>query len=195
MNFVTVDVNLNEQIQFDRAKLLDVVHYVCAKVPVAELGRTRLHNILYLADMLHFVATGRPLTGEDYQKQPFGPMARHLAWALHTLKDNGSVDVRRRDYFGFPKDDFIALRPADLSRLTADERRLIDDVVDFACGRSAREISELSHDAAWEIMAIGDRIPYFTAYYFYPVAITDEDVAWGEELARKIIAERDGQKG
>src|SRR6266849_9373459 len=71
MNYVTVDVD--EQIQFDRAKLLDVVHYVCAKVPVPELGRVKLHKNLYFADMLHFAATGRPLTGVEYQKQPFGP--------------------------------------------------------------------------------------------------------------------------
>jgi hypothetical protein len=193
MNFVTVD--LNEQIQFDRAKLLDVVHYVCAKIPVEELGRYRLHKILYLSDMLHFTATGRPLTGVEYQKQPFGPMARDLTWALRNLKDNGSLDIKHRDYFGFPKDDFISLRPPDLSRLTAEERRLIDDVADFARGRSAREISELSHNAAWEMLAIGDRIPYFTAFYFYPVAITDEDMEWGEEMARKIVADRDGQKG
>jgi uncharacterized phage-associated protein len=192
MNYVTVD--LNEQIQFDRAKLLDVVHYICAKIPVEELGRVRLHKILYLADMLHFAATGRPLTGVEYQKQPFGPMARDLAWALRRLEDNGSLSIRHRDYFGFPKDDFIALRPPDLSRLTTDERRLIDDAADFACGRSAREISELSHNAPWETVAIGERIPYFTAFYFYPVAITDEDMAWGEELARKIVAERDRQK-
>jgi hypothetical protein len=94
MNYVSVD--LNEQIQFDRAKFLDVVHYVCAKTPVEELGRVRLHRILYLADMLHFTASGRPLTGADYQKQPFGPAARHLAWALETLQDNGSLDVRQR---------------------------------------------------------------------------------------------------
>ncbi|SRR5712691_3213390 len=194
MNFVTVDVNLNEQIQFDRAKLLDVVHYVCAKVPVAELGRVRLHRILYLSDMLHFTATGRPLTGADYQKQPFGPYARYLVSAIRALKDNGSLDVRRRHYFGFPKHDFIALRPFDSSRLAGEELRLIDDVIDFVCGKSTREFSELNPDAALEVIAMGERIPYFTAFYFYPVEITDEDVAWGEAEARRIIAERDGQK-
>ena len=40
MNFVTIDID--ERIQFDRAKLLDVIHYVCAKVPTAELGRIKL---------------------------------------------------------------------------------------------------------------------------------------------------------
>jgi Antitoxin SocA-like, Panacea domain len=188
MNFVTVD--LNESVQFDRAKLLDVVHYVCAKVPQRELGRVKLHKILYLSDMLHFAATGRPLTGVDYQKQSFGPAARQLTWALRALKDNGTLRVERRDYFGFPKLDFIVLRPVDPSRLSDDDRRLIDDVAEFACGRAAGEISDLQQDAAWESVAIGARIPYFTAFMLQPMEITEEDIAWGASEARRILAER-----
>jgi hypothetical protein len=193
MNYVTLD--LSEQIQFDRSKFLDVVHYICAKIPVEELGRARLHRALYLADMLRFTASGQPLTGEDYQKQPFGPSARHLPWALDTLQDGGALAVTGRTYFGFPKEDFVSRRDPDLTRLTVEELRLIDDVTDFVRGRSAREISELTHGAAWEMLAVGDRIPYFTAFYFYPVAVSDEDVAWGEAEARRIVAERDGQEG
>ena len=190
MNFVTID--MDERVQFDRAKLLDVVHYICALVPTAELGRVKLHKILYLADMLYFAATGRPLTGDEYQKQPFGPVARHLGWALRTLAEHGSLEIKRRDYFGLPKDDFIVRRPPEKNRLSTDELKVIGDVADYVSGRSARELSELSHNAAWESVAVGDRIPYFTAFYIYPVAITDADVEWGEAEARKILSGRDG---
>jgi hypothetical protein len=192
MNYITADVD--EHLQFDRNKLLDVVHYVCAKVPVGALGRVRLHRILYLADMLHFVATNRPLTGTEYQRQPFGPYARHLNWALRALQEKGLIEVKRRDYFGFPKHDFLASRTVDSSRLSADETRLIDAVVDLVCNGEAGELSELSPDAACDMVATGERIPYFTAFHLYPVAVTDEDVAWGEAEARKVLAGRDGQK-
>ena len=191
MNFVTID--LDERIQFDRAKLLDVIHYVCAKVPTAELGRIKLHKVLYFADMLNFAATGRPLTGVEYQKQAFGPVARHLSWAVRTLAEAGRLEVRRRNYFGFPKDDFVSLKAPDMSRLSSNEVQLIDDVTDFVCARSAREISELSHNAAWESVAIGERIPYYTAFDLQPVEITDEDVEWGASEARRILAERNGR--
>jgi hypothetical protein len=191
MNFVTID--LDERIQFDRAKLLDVIHYVCAKVPTAELGRIKLHKALYFADMLNFAATGRPLTGVEYQKQAFGPVARHLSWAVRTLAEAGRLEVRRRNYFGFPKDDFVSLKAPDMSRLSSNEVQLIDDVTDFVCARSAREISELSHNAAWESVAIGERIPYYTAFDLQPVEITDEDVEWGASEARRILAERNGR--
>jgi antitoxin SocA-like protein len=193
MNYVTVD--LNENIQFDRAKFLEVVHYICAKIPVEELGRRRLHRALYLADMLHFTTGGQPLTGEDYQKQPFGPCARHLTWALATLQGSGAIEVKERMYFGFPKEDYVSRRDPDLTRLTAEELRLIDDVMDFVRGRCARELSELKTGEAWEILALGDRIPYYSAFYFYPVGLSDEDLAWGEAEARRIVAERGRQEG
>jgi len=191
MNFVSID--LDERIQFDRAKLLDVIHYICAKIPTAELGRIKLHKILYFTDMLHFAATGRPLTGVQYQKQAFGPVARHLSWALRSLAETGRLEVRRRDYFGFPKYDFVSLKAPDTSRLAPRELQLIADVADFVCARSAREISELSHNAAWESVAVGEPIPYYTAFALQPVEISDEDVEWGASEARRILAERNGK--
>jgi hypothetical protein len=133
------------------------------------------------------------LTGVEYQKQAFGPIARHLSWAVRTLVDTGRMEVRRRDYFGFPKYDFVALKAPDTSRLSSRELELIDDVTDFVCARSAREISELSHNAAWESVAVGERIPYYTAFDLQPVEVTDEDVEWGASEARRILAERNGQ--
>jgi hypothetical protein len=37
-------------------------------------------------------------------------------------------------------------------------------------------------------------MPYFTAFYFYPIALSEEDVAWAEAEARRIVAERDRQE-
>jgi hypothetical protein len=192
MNLITV--SLEEDVQFDRNKLLEVVHYVCHAVSVEELGRVKLHKILYFADMLHYMANGRPLTGVEYQKQPFGPAACHLTWALQQLEENGALEVRRRNYFGFPKDDFIVRRPPDPAKLSEHERSLVNDVADFVRARSAREISELSHNEAWAAVRIGDRIPYYSASYLYPVELGEADVAWGEAEARRIVAQRDGNR-
>jgi hypothetical protein len=60
----------------DLQKLKDVVHYICAQCRQDELGNVKLHKILYFADMLHFLGSNRPLTGVEYQKQSFGPVAR-----------------------------------------------------------------------------------------------------------------------
>ena len=60
-------------VQFDREKFLEAVHYICTHCDPRELGRVKLHKILYFADMLHYVGYGRPLTGEEYQKQNSAP--------------------------------------------------------------------------------------------------------------------------
>jgi uncharacterized phage-associated protein len=175
-----------ENVQFDRAKFKDVVHYICAKCPVDELGKVKLHKILYFADMLHFIGTGAPLTGVQYQKQKFGPMARHLGWAIDALVRENRLRVEKRDYFGFDKMDYHALGDVDSSRLDENSRRVLDEVIEFVRSRSAKAISELSHSAAWEAVGIGDIILYFTAFGLYPAAVTDEDVDAAIAQARKI---------
>lgn len=186
MNFVTV--RLDEDLPFDRAKFEAVVHYICANVPVEELGRVKLHKILYFSDMLHFVATGRPLTGVEYQKQPFGPAARHLKAALDKLQREGALEVLRRDYFGFPKYDFVSKTPPNNQTFSNTEISLLGEVMDFVRLKSAREISDLSHNDAWHSVKMGERIPYYSAFSLYPVELNEEDIAWGESEARRIVA-------
>jgi hypothetical protein len=177
---------MDEGIQFDRAKFLNVIHYVVESCRPEELGRVKLHKILYYSDMLSYLAHGRPLTGEEYRKQKFGPSARHLQAGLAELQDLGRIKVVERSYYGYPKQDFIALIHAEPQSLSADEMALVDDVIDFVCVRTAKEISELSHDDAWRLAEMGERIPYFMAASFVPVEITDDDRAWARGEARKI---------
>jgi len=154
-----------ENVQFDRAKLKDAVHYICAKCPVDELGKVKLHKILYFADMIHFIGTDAPLTGVQYQKQKFGPMARHLNWAIDDLIKDNRLRVEKRDYFGFEKMDYHALGGVDRNRLNENARRVLDEVIEFVRSRSAKAISELG---------------------LYPAAVTDADVDAAANEARKV---------
>jgi uncharacterized phage-associated protein len=176
-------------VQLDKQKLKDVVHYVCSKCDQSELGNVKLHKILYFADMLYFQETGTALTGVEYQKQQFGPVARHLTWALRDLESEGRIEVREREYFGFAKKDFVSLQAPRMDRLGNKAPKLLDDVIDFICARSAREISELSHNAAWQAAEMGEVIPYFTAMGLEPSEVTDEDMAWGIQEAQLIVSD------
>jgi uncharacterized phage-associated protein len=172
--------------QLDYERLLDVVHYICSKCDPSELGNVKLHKVLYFADMLHFVDTGRALTGVEYLKQQFGPCARHLTKAIGDLRKQGRIHIERRDFYGFKKMDYISIKPPALDRL--DNERvipLLDTVIEFVCRHSAKEISELSHTAAWSSVGPGERIPYFTAYWLKYPEITEQDVA---EAERRISA-------
>jgi uncharacterized phage-associated protein len=164
--------------QLDYGRLLDVVHYICSKCEPSELGNVKLHKILYFADMLHFADTGRALTGVEYLKQKYGPCARHLTKAICHLRDEGRLRVERRDFHGFKKMDYIALGEVRLSRLDNEKIvALLDAVMEFVCKHSANEISELSHNAAWEVAQVGQPIPYYTAFWLQPPEVTEDDVA------------------
>jgi uncharacterized phage-associated protein len=173
-------------VTLDKESLKDVVHYICSKCTPAELGNVKLHKILYFADMLHYQATLTPLTGVEYQKQQFGPVARHLTWAIKELQKEGRIDVSVRDYFGFQKKDYISKLPPPTTRIGNFAPKILDDVIDFVCARSAKEISELSHNAAWQAADLGEVIPYFTAMGMEPSFVSDADVEAATNEARRI---------
>lgn len=179
---------IDEGFQFDRRKFLAAVHYVCARQKPSDLGRVKLHKVLYFADMLHFLQVGSPLTGVDYVKQQFGPTARHLAWAIRELEKRGTLKVTERDFFGFPKTDFTSISEPAPDELNESERRLLDAVSDFVCLHNAKEISELSHNAAWESVGYGEVIPYFSAFSLVPCEITDADIEWAVQEWKRLEA-------
>ncbi|MGE0407667.1 MAG: Panacea domain-containing protein [Amphiplicatus sp.] len=174
----------DHNIRFDRDKFCAVVHYICSKCP-DELGNVKLHKIMYFADMLHFMAMGRPLTGVDYLKQSFGPVARHLTQTLKKLEADGLIRIETQDYFGFEKKRYVSLASPSF-KFSNLEVQLLEDVIEFVRGHSARAISELSHDAAWKAADAGERIPYAAAYGLQAGEISEDDQAWALAEARKI---------
>ncbi len=177
--------------QFDRQKFKDVIHYVVAQTRPDELGRVKLHKVLYFADMIWFIAEGRGLTGAEYRKQPMGPCATGLGRALGELEDEGRIKIGRRKYFGYDKAEYEAREPAPLNRLTTQQQQLVDDVVEFVCrNNTARSISDFSHTRVWEATENGAVMPYFTALNMLPVEIEDAAINWAREEAAKLVAAR-----
>lgn len=174
---------MSQQHQFDREKFKDAIWAIAAYCPSEELGNVKLHKILYFSDMLTFLDEGRPLTGVEYLKQKFGPTARYLTAAVAELVDEGTLKVEEVNYHGFLKKNYVISAQRSLARLSKAEISLLRDVADFVRGRSAKEISEISHNAAWEAAELGEVIPYTTALRLAPVEVKDSDRAWAKETA------------
>jgi uncharacterized phage-associated protein len=171
-------------VQFDREKFKEAILFLTSHCPPEELGNVKLHKMLYFADMMNFLEEGRPLTGVDYLKQKFGPTARHLTSAIDELAREGSLLVREAEYHGFFKKDYVPTKSFASKRLSERELALLEDVADFVRGKTARQISEISHNAAWEAAELGEIIPYFTALQLVPVEVTDADRTWALETAK-----------
>jgi hypothetical protein len=177
--------------QFDREKFKDVIHHIVALTDPEELGRVKLHKVLYFTDMIWFIAEGHGLTGAEYRKQPMGPVATGLGVALGELEVEGRIRIGRTRYFGYEKATYQSVQLAPGDRLGDTERRLIEDVVEFVCrNNTARSISDFSHTRIWEATENGSVMPYFTALNMLPVEIEDAAINWAREEAAKLVSAR-----
>ena len=179
-----------QQFQLDREKLKEAVWLIASHCPPEELGNVKLHKILYFSDMLFFLHEGQPITGVEYLKQKFGPVARHLSAAIGELSLEGKITVSEQEYFGLYKKSYVPKLSFERQHLSAEEAELIVEVADFVRGRSARQISEMSHNAVWEAAEMGEILPYFTALRLAPTEVTDSDRNWAIESAHEHASQR-----
>src|SRR5581483_3592229 len=97
------------EVQFDKAKLKALVHYVAWRCQPHELGAVKLHKVLYYTDMLHHIYAGNPFTGATYRKRPRGPMCDQLLGVVRDLAKDGALEVTAVPYFGYRKTEYRAL--------------------------------------------------------------------------------------
>lgn len=188
MRFSALQTPEPKAFQFSREKLREAVHYVCANTPRAALGNVKLHKILYFADMFQYLQSGHPITGVEYVKQKFGPTARHLAATIRSLSEDRVLQVQEEDYYGYIKKSYLCLEDFVQRTLSNDELRLFDHFIDYVSQMSANEVTEVSHDAAWESVPLGHVIPYTSVFRVFAPEILEEDIAWGSDTARKHAA-------
>jgi Protein of unknown function (DUF4065) len=167
-------------IKRDREKLKKLVHYVIDRCEnPAELGSIKLNKVLWMSDLVAYMNTGTPLTGERYVKQQFGPVAQTMPAILSELQSEGKIFVREYPF----KTEYFALRkPEGISEaLTGDEISLVEQAREFVCEHRAHQISEMTHDVIWELAEIGEEIPYEAAFASRLDGVTKEDVSWARK--------------
>src|SRR5688500_7193326 len=80
--------------EFNRSKFKELVLYL-AQVSEREddegFGMVKLNKLLYRTDFEAFRLLGHSITGETYEKQEFGPVARDLPIVLDELAADGRL--------------------------------------------------------------------------------------------------------
>jgi hypothetical protein len=135
--------------------------------------------------MFRYLESGQPITGVEYLKQKFGPTARHLAATLSALKAQGKIAVTEEEYFGYRKKSYMCLQHYVRASLSEAETAALDRFSALTANLSASTISEVSHDAAWESVSLGEVIPYSSIFRVIAPEIDESDSAWGDEMARR----------
>ena len=146
-------------------------------------SKTKLYKLLFNVDFRAYRELGRSITDQEYRKLPRGPVPADAAAALAELHRQKALWIRETPYFNYSQQKPLALRSADLSSFSGPEVSLIDRLVLEFWDRSAKEMSDLSHEfIGWKAVEWGAPIPYDMALVNLEEP-SEEDYEYARELA------------
>jgi len=149
------------------SKFKNVLLYIlerCAGKP--NVGETVLYKLLYFSDFNYYELYEEHLTGASYRKLPYGPVPQKLDTILGQMMDKGMIQRIKTMYYNKMQTRYLPLSKADLTRLKASEKEVIDQVLEQMSDWSASAISSYSHkDMPWLATKEGEEINYELAFY------------------------------
>lgn len=169
-------------------KFRELIVYVAEKMgDDPNFGDTTLNKVLYFTDFFGYKRLGKPVTGARYQKGQFGPTARALLPARRALEEGGDLHTERHRAGDTSRRVTRAERSAQTDLFTEEELELVDDVIERLRGRTALNVSALSHreSPGWNLVDMGEDIPYSTAL-ISSKAPSKETLARGRERAARL---------
>jgi hypothetical protein len=158
--------NVSELQAPDEDKFTELVLYVAKKIESDPTGgATKINKILFFSEFASVRSRGVPITGVEYQKLANGPAPRRLRPVRDQLIEEGSAELRIDEYFGLALHRLISLRDADESLFEDGELRTVDQVIEALWGKTASEVSNMSHEEkGWQMVEDGEAIPCSAAY-------------------------------
>lgn len=155
----------------------------CAKDPT--FGATKLNKILFFSDFLFYRATGKPITGVEYFRLEFGPAPKPLVKVREEMIKNRDLVVLPSDYFQKKQQRTIPSREPELKKYFKPvEIAFVLTIIRSLWGKTAREVSDMSHQLAWRIVADRESIPY-EACFLSEDAINETDIEEARELNQR----------
>ena len=148
-------------------KFKNVLLYIlerCAGKP--NVGETVLYKLLYFSDFNYYELYEEHLTGAKYRKLPYGPVPQKLDTIILQMIDKGQLQRVKTHYHGYPQTRYLPLEKADLTKLKASEKEIIDRVIEQMSDWSAASISNFSHqDMPWLASKETEEINYELVFY------------------------------
>jgi hypothetical protein len=149
------------------------------------LGAVKLNKLLYFADVRAYLELKRPITGVTYQHLPEGPAPRAMVPSQREMIEAGQIEIVPARYFTQSQNRIIAkAEPAEI--FSPEELRIVREIIRELWGKSAREVSQLSHDEwAYKLTTNGEDIPFQLAWLSSD-PLTLEQIEYGEALAARL---------
>jgi hypothetical protein len=145
----------------DTHKALEVILWLTTEC--AGMDLYHVVKCAYYADKRHLNLYGRPIAGDWYEADEYGPLGKCVYGLLRgnpleilALQTNGKIPftVREEDYTVIPD------RDANISRLSESDREALAWSINNYAGLSFDELLELSHEEEAYRRADGGRMRY-----------------------------------
>ena len=134
------------------------------------LGKVKLFKLLYYIDFDHYQAYKTSVTGDMYQKQPYGPVPMHAQEILSEMVAEGLLTTHLRQLGKYQQHVFDPLTTLDASAFTASEMYVLEQVAQKWANHSMSEIVAATHgEAPWRAVDMGEEIPYALAFYRHQI--------------------------
>jgi hypothetical protein len=190
---------MTEPMQFSRGKFKELIVYLCAASARAGddgFGMVKLNKLLYRADFEAYRLLGHPITGETYEKQEFGPVARDLPIVLDELGASGrlrwqliptSAHTRKVPMLTDDPDAIV-----DLSAFPPPEREIIENTLHELAVYGGRDASEWSHEesAGWKAAPEYGHVIEYRSTFVSTEPVSPDDL----EQARRFVRGRGWDK-
>ncbi|MDR1974821.1 MAG: DUF4065 domain-containing protein [Bacteroidales bacterium] len=148
-------------------KFKNILLYIlekCAGKP--NVGETVLYKLLYFSDFNYYELYEEQLTGAQYRKLPYGPVPKKSDAIINQMIENKQLQRVKVTYYDYPQTRYLPLEKADLTKLKASEKEVIDRVIEQMSDWSATTISDYSHkDMPWLATKEGETINYELVFY------------------------------
>jgi len=151
-------------------KFKEVFLYILNKVgSKPNIGETVVYKLLYFIDFNHYERYEDQLIGATYIKNNYGPTPVEFTKIVKRMIDDQEIERVESRSFDYPQTKYLPLRSPDLSVLSANELKTIEDVLNRLSEMNAVQISEYSHgDVPWLTTEDGAKIEYETVFYRTP---------------------------
>jgi transcriptional regulator with XRE-family HTH domain len=151
-------------------KFKEVLLYILNRVgAMPNVGRTVVYKLLYFIDFDYYEQYEEQLIGARYQKKQYGPIPMEFAKIVQKMEQDGDLTEVKNEYFERLQTKYLARRTPDLSVLSGQELKVIEDVLCRLSDKNGTEISAYSHgDVPWLATEDGQVIDYELAFYRTP---------------------------
>jgi transcriptional regulator with XRE-family HTH domain len=148
-------------------KFKEVLLYILGKVGAKpNVGETVLYKFLYFIDFNYYEKYEEQLIGATYIKNHHGPTPIEFQAIINEMIENKEIEVVKSKYFQHLQKKYLPHRKPDLSVFTANEIKVIDDVLQKLSDMNATTISEYSHqDVPWIVTPEQQKIDYESVFY------------------------------